>query len=161
MAVASNFASLFEKLKVEDPWLPPRTWESIPSESGDGGGSRSLSHLSSPSQSQPLYNSSTLSVSPTSLTYIESFRVFNWHRWVTKLCECTFNRHFEMLFLMMNISHFLVVVLLWCNLSRLMTKMIYVYPENTITRTFVGMIFRNPKWPPASTATHLKNRPLT
>lgn len=30
----TNFASLFEKLKVEDPWLPPRTWESIPSQSG-------------------------------------------------------------------------------------------------------------------------------
>ncbi|XP_040992512.1 uncharacterized protein LOC121239342 isoform X1 [Juglans microcarpa x Juglans regia] len=60
MAVDSNFASLFEKLKVEDPWLPPRTWESIPSESGDGG-PRSLSHLSSSSQSQPLYDASTLS----------------------------------------------------------------------------------------------------
>ncbi|XP_039052547.1 uncharacterized protein LOC120194250 [Hibiscus syriacus] len=34
MAVETNFASLFEKLKVEDPWLPPRTWESIPSQSG-------------------------------------------------------------------------------------------------------------------------------
>lgn len=28
-----NFQSLFESLKVEDPWLPPRTWESIPSQS--------------------------------------------------------------------------------------------------------------------------------
>lgn len=34
MAVDANFTSLFEKLKVEDPWLPPRTWESIPSQSG-------------------------------------------------------------------------------------------------------------------------------
>ncbi|XWS52751.1 hypothetical protein CRYUN_Cryun11dG0099100 [Craigia yunnanensis] len=34
MAVETHFASLFEKLKVEDPWLPPRTWESIPSQSG-------------------------------------------------------------------------------------------------------------------------------
>ncbi|XWS73775.1 hypothetical protein CRYUN_Cryun02cG0158200 [Craigia yunnanensis] len=34
MAVETNFASLFEKLKVEDPPLPPRTWESIPSQSG-------------------------------------------------------------------------------------------------------------------------------
>ncbi|KAE8731579.1 Spc97 / Spc98 family of spindle pole body component, putative isoform 2 [Hibiscus syriacus] len=34
MGVETNFASLFEKLKVEDPWLPPRTWESIPSQSG-------------------------------------------------------------------------------------------------------------------------------
>ncbi|KAJ4833861.1 hypothetical protein Tsubulata_035727 [Turnera subulata] len=31
MAVEANFASsLFEKLKGEDPWLPPTTWESIP-----------------------------------------------------------------------------------------------------------------------------------
>ncbi|XP_038891620.1 gamma-tubulin complex component 6 isoform X2 [Benincasa hispida] len=28
-----NFQSLFESLKVEDPWLPPRTWESTPSQS--------------------------------------------------------------------------------------------------------------------------------
>ncbi|XVF74370.1 hypothetical protein PTKIN_Ptkin13bG0105200 [Pterospermum kingtungense] len=34
MAVETNFSSLFEKLRVEDPWLPPRTWESIPSQSG-------------------------------------------------------------------------------------------------------------------------------
>ncbi|XP_022731919.1 uncharacterized protein LOC111286290 isoform X3 [Durio zibethinus] len=34
MAVETKFAALFEKLKVEDPWLPPRTWESIPSQSG-------------------------------------------------------------------------------------------------------------------------------
>ncbi|XP_022153772.1 uncharacterized protein LOC111021210 isoform X2 [Momordica charantia] len=27
-----NFQSLLESLKVEDPWLPPRTWESIPSQ---------------------------------------------------------------------------------------------------------------------------------
>ncbi|CAN0923345.1 Gamma-tubulin complex component 6 [Linum grandiflorum] len=32
MAVDTNFGSLFEKLKVEDPWLPPSTWESIPSQ---------------------------------------------------------------------------------------------------------------------------------
>ncbi|KAB1226888.1 Gamma-tubulin complex component 6 [Morella rubra] len=58
MAVDANFASLFEKLKVEDPWLPPRTWESIPSESGRGG-SRSLSHFSS--SSQTLSDASTVS----------------------------------------------------------------------------------------------------
>ncbi|KAB1206335.1 hypothetical protein CJ030_MR7G025639 [Morella rubra] len=58
MAVDANFASLFEKLKVEDPWLPPRTWESIPSESGRGG-SRSLSHFFS--SSQPLSDASTVS----------------------------------------------------------------------------------------------------
>ncbi|PQQ18448.1 hypothetical protein Pyn_00215 [Prunus yedoensis var. nudiflora] len=32
----TNFASsLFENLNLEDPWLPPTTWESIPSESGN------------------------------------------------------------------------------------------------------------------------------
>ncbi|WCJ41567.1 Spc97 / Spc98 family of spindle pole body (SBP) component [Euphorbia peplus] len=34
MAVETNFACLFDKLKVEDPCLPPSTWESIPSENG-------------------------------------------------------------------------------------------------------------------------------
>ncbi|CAH8357559.1 unnamed protein product [Eruca vesicaria subsp. sativa] len=29
MAVATNLASLLEKLKVEDPYLPPRNWESL------------------------------------------------------------------------------------------------------------------------------------
>ncbi|KAK4369581.1 hypothetical protein RND71_013373 [Anisodus tanguticus] len=33
MAVDTNLASLFEKLKLENPYLPPRPWESIPSES--------------------------------------------------------------------------------------------------------------------------------
>ncbi|KAJ0013232.1 hypothetical protein Pint_20915 [Pistacia integerrima] len=35
MAVDTNFTGfLLEKVKLEDPWLPPRTWESIPSQSG-------------------------------------------------------------------------------------------------------------------------------
>ncbi|XP_061354421.1 uncharacterized protein LOC133299039 isoform X2 [Gastrolobium bilobum] len=34
MGVDAKFASLFENLKVEDPWVPPNTWESIPCESG-------------------------------------------------------------------------------------------------------------------------------
>ncbi|XP_010541666.1 PREDICTED: gamma-tubulin complex component 6 isoform X2 [Tarenaya hassleriana] len=34
MAEETSLASLMERLKVEEPWLPPRTWESIPSESG-------------------------------------------------------------------------------------------------------------------------------
>ncbi|XP_040969038.1 uncharacterized protein [Gossypium hirsutum] len=55
MAVEANFASLFEKLKVEDPWLPPRTWESIPSQSGP---------LPPLPNSQPPISSSS-SVSPT------------------------------------------------------------------------------------------------
>uniref|UniRef100_A0A7N0RI06 Gamma-tubulin complex component n=1 Tax=Kalanchoe fedtschenkoi TaxID=63787 RepID=A0A7N0RI06_KALFE len=34
MAVDANFAALFRDLKPEEPWLPPKPWESIPSESG-------------------------------------------------------------------------------------------------------------------------------
>lgn len=36
MAVEANntVSSLFNKLKVDDPWVPPKPWESIPSESG-------------------------------------------------------------------------------------------------------------------------------
>ncbi|KAM7528373.1 hypothetical protein LguiB_031783 [Lonicera macranthoides] len=54
MAVDTSFASLFENLKLEDPWLPPRPWESIPSESG-------LTTSSSSSLSTTLYHTSTLS----------------------------------------------------------------------------------------------------
>ncbi|OMO71121.1 Spc97/Spc98, partial [Corchorus capsularis] len=49
MAVETNFASLFEKLKVGDPWLPPRTWESIPSQSGPPTPPASHTHISSSS----------------------------------------------------------------------------------------------------------------
>lgn len=34
MEVDPNFSSLLRNLKVDDPWIPPKTWESIPSESG-------------------------------------------------------------------------------------------------------------------------------
>ncbi|GAV74870.1 Spc97_Spc98 domain-containing protein [Cephalotus follicularis] len=43
MAVDTKFESLKERVKVEDPWLPPTNWESIPSESG------SFSHSHFPS----------------------------------------------------------------------------------------------------------------
>ncbi|XP_065865805.1 uncharacterized protein [Euphorbia lathyris] len=56
MAVDTNFASLFDKLKVEDPWLPPSTWESIPSE--NGGRPSSNSHTS---PQQPLHHLSSVS----------------------------------------------------------------------------------------------------
>ncbi|KAL3518746.1 hypothetical protein ACH5RR_021335 [Cinchona calisaya] len=47
MVVETNtVAALLEKLKVDDPWLPPKPWESIPSESG-----RHQNHLPSHSQS--------------------------------------------------------------------------------------------------------------
>ncbi|KAF5735464.1 hypothetical protein HS088_TW15G00970 [Tripterygium wilfordii] len=61
MAVGgTNFASLFERLKVEDPWLPPSTWESIPSE----GGVRFSQHdiaSSASSRSDPNYQTSSVS----------------------------------------------------------------------------------------------------
>ncbi|KAI4308340.1 hypothetical protein L6164_031423 [Bauhinia variegata] len=59
MAFDTNFASLLENLKIEDPWVPPRTWESIPSESG----LHSQSHFdaSFASSNQPLYDLSTVS----------------------------------------------------------------------------------------------------
>lgn len=55
-------ASLLENLKLEDPWLPPNTWESIPRESGlrHGLGLRVPVRSSSSTSNQ---NLSTLSVS--------------------------------------------------------------------------------------------------
>ncbi|XP_023748929.1 uncharacterized protein LOC111897208 isoform X1 [Lactuca sativa] len=58
MAVDTDFTSLFNNLKVEDPWLPPRPWESIPTESGRSVTSTSIS---SPSISRRLYDTSTVS----------------------------------------------------------------------------------------------------
>ncbi|XP_062015511.1 uncharacterized protein LOC133732069 isoform X1 [Rosa rugosa] len=54
MAVDTNFASsLLQNLKLEDPLLPPTTWESIPSESG---------HFHLPTSTSPsLYHASTVS----------------------------------------------------------------------------------------------------
>ncbi|TKY71263.1 microtubule cytoskeleton organization [Spatholobus suberectus] len=49
-----KFASLLQNLKVQDPWLPPNTWESIPCESG---------LRSSPKPNQPLCHLSILSES--------------------------------------------------------------------------------------------------
>ncbi|XP_042436289.1 uncharacterized protein LOC122022383 isoform X2 [Zingiber officinale] len=34
MEIDTNFSTLLQSLKVDDPWTPPKTWESIPSESG-------------------------------------------------------------------------------------------------------------------------------
>ncbi|XP_074567058.1 uncharacterized protein LOC141823694 [Curcuma longa] len=34
MEIDPNFSTLLQSLKVDDPWTPPKTWESIPSESG-------------------------------------------------------------------------------------------------------------------------------
>ncbi|KVH88343.1 hypothetical protein Ccrd_024043 [Cynara cardunculus var. scolymus] len=58
MAVDAEFASLLNNLKVQDPWLPPRPWESIPTESGLSVTSTSLS---SPSSSRRFYDTSTVS----------------------------------------------------------------------------------------------------
>ncbi|KAL9660421.1 hypothetical protein QQ045_025235 [Rhodiola kirilowii] len=46
MAVDANFAALFRELKPDDPWLPPRPWESIPSESGLAGAPAATSSTS-------------------------------------------------------------------------------------------------------------------
>jgi len=67
MTVDTKFTGLLENLKVEDPWLSPNTWESIPSESG-----LHSSSTSSHPQNQPLSHLSTLSVSSSfslKLTY--------------------------------------------------------------------------------------------
>ncbi|XP_047332272.1 uncharacterized protein LOC124935884 [Impatiens glandulifera] len=58
MAVDTNFASLFDKLKPEDAWLPPRPWESVPSEAGIAYSNASFSQSSF---SKPLYDTSTVS----------------------------------------------------------------------------------------------------
>ncbi|XP_027914049.1 uncharacterized protein LOC114173703 isoform X1 [Vigna unguiculata] len=58
MTVDTKFMRLLENLKVEDPWLSPNTWESIPSESG-----LHSSSTSSHPQNQPLSHLSTLSES--------------------------------------------------------------------------------------------------
>ncbi|KAI3707444.1 hypothetical protein L6452_25973 [Arctium lappa] len=58
MAVDTEFASLLNNLKVQDPWLPPRPWESIPTESGLSVTSTSLS---SPCSSRRFYDTSTVS----------------------------------------------------------------------------------------------------
>ncbi|KAI7743415.1 hypothetical protein M8C21_011266 [Ambrosia artemisiifolia] len=57
MAVDTDFTSLLNTLKVEDPWLPPRPWESIPTESGL---SVSSTSLSSPSPSRRFYATSSV-----------------------------------------------------------------------------------------------------
>ncbi|XP_057956220.1 uncharacterized protein LOC131149621 [Malania oleifera] len=62
MAVDMKIDSmLFQSLKLDDPiWLPPKTWESIPSESGRAHASASTSNSSSSGQ-QCLYDPSTVS----------------------------------------------------------------------------------------------------
>lgn len=59
MAVDTSFISLLQNLKLEDPWLPPKPWESIPSESGVSQSQASCSNFSSPPQG--LHDTSTLS----------------------------------------------------------------------------------------------------
>ncbi|KAJ8478436.1 hypothetical protein OPV22_022163 [Ensete ventricosum] len=56
MEIDPNFSSLLRTLRVDDPWVPPKTWESIPSESG------SVRSADSCGQSQdPIYESSLIS----------------------------------------------------------------------------------------------------
>ncbi|XP_059625125.1 uncharacterized protein LOC132268306 isoform X2 [Cornus florida] len=62
MAVDTNFASLFEKLKLEDPLLlHPRPWESIPSESGLSLSDASTSHSPLSRRGLSLYDTSIVS----------------------------------------------------------------------------------------------------
>ncbi|OVA00879.1 Spc97/Spc98 [Macleaya cordata] len=58
MAIESNFFSLFQNLKLDDPWLPSKPWESIPSESGRDSHSKTST---SNSLHQPTYDPSTVS----------------------------------------------------------------------------------------------------
>ncbi|XP_015873298.2 uncharacterized protein LOC107410385 [Ziziphus jujuba] len=63
MGLESDFgSSLFENLKLEDPWLPPSSWESLPSESGPRLSHRNLSSTSlSSSSTRFLHNASSVS----------------------------------------------------------------------------------------------------
>lgn len=71
MAVDLHFEeSLLRKLKLEDPWLPPKPWESVPSESG---ASDSL-YSNHASFNGCLYDLSSVSVSSSS--QIKSFYSF-------------------------------------------------------------------------------------
>ncbi|CAN8268346.1 unnamed protein product [Cochlearia groenlandica] len=66
MAIATSLASLLEKLKVEDPYLPPRNWESIHSDN-------SLARSSpSPSSSSSVSESSLVRLSLHALQGVES-----------------------------------------------------------------------------------------
>lgn len=58
MGFDAKLGSLLENLKLQDPWLPPTTWESIPCESGVGVG------VGVPTCSKSNQTLSTLSVSP-------------------------------------------------------------------------------------------------
>lgn len=60
MAVDTNLVSLFEKLKLEDPYVTPTTWESIPSESG---GLSSSSDINNNRSSHVQYSTSAVSES--------------------------------------------------------------------------------------------------
>ncbi|KAF3439512.1 hypothetical protein FNV43_RR17790 [Rhamnella rubrinervis] len=61
MALDSDFTkSLFENLKLEDPWLPPTSWEFVHSESGPRL-SHCLSSTSLSSSTPPLHNASAVS----------------------------------------------------------------------------------------------------
>ncbi|URE42112.1 Spc97 / Spc98 family [Musa troglodytarum] len=58
MEIDPNFSSLLRTLRVDDPWVPPKTWESIPSESG-----RVRSADSCGESQDPIYESSLISES--------------------------------------------------------------------------------------------------
>ncbi|CAN1831790.1 hypothetical protein LINPERHAP1_LOCUS33276 [Linum perenne] len=74
MAVDTNFGSLFEKLKVEDPWLPPSTWESIPSQNAASRRLRSArpDSSSSPSLATSVSEASLVRLALNALQGVES-----------------------------------------------------------------------------------------
>ncbi|KAL1193583.1 Gamma-tubulin complex component 3 [Cardamine amara subsp. amara] len=70
MAVATSLASLLEKLKVEEPYLPPRNWESLPSKSGRFHSPTRAS--ASPSPSSSVSESSLVKLALNALQGVES-----------------------------------------------------------------------------------------
>ncbi|ESQ37583.1 hypothetical protein EUTSA_v10002374mg [Eutrema salsugineum] len=70
MAVAASLGSLLEKLKVEEPFLPPRNWESLHSESGRFPPRTRAS--ASPSSSSSVAESSLVRLALNALQGVES-----------------------------------------------------------------------------------------
>jgi len=78
-AAASSLSSLLSTLRVDGPWTPPGTWESVTPESG---AARAPGLGGRPHQ-EPIYEVASVSVSeiylPTYLDWVP-FRGFSWSR---------------------------------------------------------------------------------
>ena len=88
MEVDSRFEeSLLRSLKLEDPWLSPKTWESIPSESGVSANQA----VDSSSSRDCLYDISSVSVCKLVTLIFSSCRNFyslmNWY-WTSGYVIC-------------------------------------------------------------------------